>query len=148
MPAWVVSARELAERDRAAIERGTPSRVLMRRAGTAAAAEISRRYSERLRNGAVVFAGPGNNGGDGWVVAGTLARSGVEVTVIEVAKATPAKSPDAVAEREAAIGSVKVADSVDGDAAVVIDALLGTGFEGEPRGEIGAGIATISELDR
>ena len=118
----------------------------MRRAGTAAAQEILRRYSERLRNGAVVFAGPGNNGGDGWVVAGTLARSGVEVTVIEVAKATPAKSPDAVAEREAAIDSVKVADSADDDAAVVIDALLGTGFEGEPRGKIGEAISTINEL--
>src|ERR1700680_4476795 len=146
MPAWVVSARESAERDRAAIERGTPSRVLMRRAGTAAAQEISRRYSERLRNGAIVFTGPGNNGGDGWVVAGTLAQSGVDVTVIEVAKATPAKSPDAVAEREAAINAVKVADSVDDGAAVVVDALLGTGFEGEPRDKIRAAIVTINEL--
>jgi hydroxyethylthiazole kinase-like uncharacterized protein yjeF len=146
MPVWVISARESAERDRAAIERGTASRVLMRRAGTAAAQEISRRYSERLRNGAVVFTGPGNNGGDGWVVAGTLARSGVEVTVVEVAKATPAKSPDAVAEREAAIDSVKVANSVDDGPAVVIDALLGTGFEGEPRGKIGVAISTINEL--
>ena len=148
MPAWVVSARESAERDRSAIERGTPSRVLMRRAGTAAAEEISRRYSERLRNGAVVFTGPGNNGGDGWVVAGALAQTGVEVTVIEVAKATPAKSPDAVAEREAAIDSVKVADSVGDDVVVVIDALLGTGFEGEPRGKIGEAISTINELHR
>jgi hydroxyethylthiazole kinase-like uncharacterized protein yjeF len=146
MPAWVVSARESAERDRAAIERGTPSRVLMQRAGTAAAGEIARRYSERLRDGVVVFTGPGNNGGDGWVVAGTLARWGVEVTVVEVAKAAKAKSPDAVTEKEAAIESVKLADSFDDDAALVIDALLGTGFEGEPRGEVGEAIATINEL--
>ena len=118
----------------------------MQRAGTAAAGEISRRYSEQLRGGAVVFAGPGNNGGDGWVVAGILARSGVEVTVVEVVKATPAKSPDAVAEREAAIDSVKLADSAPDGAALVIDALLGTGFEGEPRGKIGEAIATINEL--
>src|SRR5450756_2828844 len=146
MPAWVVSARESAERDRAAIERGTPSRVLMQRGGTAAAGEISRRYSERLRSGVVVFTGPGNNGGDGWVVAGTLARWGVEVTVVEVAKATKAKSPDAVTEREAAIDSVKLADSFDDGAALVIDALLGTGFEGDPRGNVGEAIATINEL--
>jgi hydroxyethylthiazole kinase-like uncharacterized protein yjeF len=117
----------------------------MRRAGTIAAAEISRRYSERLGNGAVVFTGPGNNGGDGWVVAGTLAKSGVEVTVIEAAKPTPEKSPDAVAEREAAIDSVKVTDSID-EAVVVIDALLGTGFEGEPRGKIAEAISTINAL--
>ena len=118
----------------------------MQRAGTAAAGEISRRYSERLRSGVVVFAGPGNNGGDGWVVAGTLARWGVEVTVVEVAKATKAKSPDAVTEREAAIDSVKLADSFDDDAALVIDALLGTGFEGDPRGNVSEAIATINEL--
>jgi hydroxyethylthiazole kinase-like uncharacterized protein yjeF len=158
MPAWVVSARESAERDRAAIERGTPSRLLMQRAGIAAAGEISRCYPEQLKTGAVVFTGPGNNGGDGWVVAGTLARSGVEVTVVEVGKPTPAKSPDALAERETAIDSVKIVDSFDGasrfplpasrfpHASVVIDALLGTGFEGEPRGKIGAAITTINEL--
>jgi len=55
MPAWVVGAKESAERDRAAIESGTPSRVLMERAGTAAAAEITRRYGEQLRSGAAVF---------------------------------------------------------------------------------------------
>jgi len=146
MPAWVVSARESAERDRAAIEKGTPSRVLMQRAGFAAAGEISRRYSDRLKGGAVVFTGPGNNGGDGWVVAGILARSGFEVSVVEVGKATPAKSPDAVAEREAAVDSVKLVDSAPDGAALVVDALLGTGFEGEPRGKIGEAIATINEL--
>jgi hydroxyethylthiazole kinase-like uncharacterized protein yjeF len=146
MPAWVVSARESAERDRAAIERGTPSRLLMQRAGITAAGEISRRYPEQLRGGAVVFAGPGNNGGDGWVVAATLARFGVDVTVVEVAKPNPAKSPDAVAERETAIESVKVADSIESDASLVVDALLGTGFEGQPRGKIGSAITTINEL--
>jgi hydroxyethylthiazole kinase-like uncharacterized protein yjeF len=146
MPAWVVSARESAERDRATIERGTPSRLLMQRAGITAAETIMRRYADRLRDGAVLFTGPGNNGGDGWVVAGTLARAGIDVTVVEVAKATPAKSPDAVAEKSTAIDSVKVADSADERAAVVIDALLGTGFEGEPRGKIVEAIATINEL--
>jgi hydroxyethylthiazole kinase-like uncharacterized protein yjeF len=146
MPALVVSARESAERDRAAIERGTPSRLLMQRAGIAAAGEISRRYPEQLRDGAVVFVGPGNNGGDGWVVAGTLARSGVDVTVVEVAKPTPAKAPDALAEREAAIDSIRLADSIDDGASLVVDALLGTGFEGEPRGKIREAIAGINEL--
>jgi NAD(P)H-hydrate epimerase len=143
MPVWVVSARESAERDRAAIERGTTSRVLMERAGVAAAMEIERRYPERLKEGAVVFTGPGNNGGDGWVVARTLARSGVQVSVIETA---PAKSPDAIAEKDAAVKMVHALDSVPDGAAVIVDALLGTGFEGEPRGKIAEGIAAINQL--
>lgn len=144
----VVSASESAERDRAAIERGIPSRVLMQRAGTAAAGEISSRYADRLREGAVVFTGPGNNGGDGWVVAGTLARSGIDVTVVE---AVEAKSPDAIAEKQAAIdvvNSVREIPQTTGaggaDARVVIDALLGTGAEGEPRGKIAEAILTIN----
>jgi hydroxyethylthiazole kinase-like uncharacterized protein yjeF len=145
MPVWVVSAKESAERDRAAIENGTPSRVLMERAGTAAAQEIERRHVDQLRDGVVVFTGPGNNGGDGWVVAGKLARSGVQVRVIEAVR-TQEKSPDAVAQREAALKSVKIVDSVRDTSGVIVDALLGTGFEGEPRGKIAESISMINEL--
>jgi NAD(P)H-hydrate epimerase len=115
----------------------------MERAGTGAAAEISRRFPDQLKGGAVVFTGPGNNGGDGWVVAGCLAREGAKVTVVEV---VAAKSSDAVAQKKAAIDSVIVAERPPEDAAVVIDALLGTGSEGEPRGKIAEGIATINQL--
>jgi ADP-dependent NAD(P)H-hydrate dehydratase / NAD(P)H-hydrate epimerase len=145
----VVSARESAARDRAAIENGTPSRLLMQLAGTAAAQEILRREHDKLRSGALVFTGPGNNGGDGWVVAGFLARSGVEVTVIE---AVEARSPDAVAEKDAAIKLVTRrgpdgARSGNGaGAGVVIDALLGTGAEGEPRDAIAESISSINGL--
>ena len=118
----------------------------MQRAGKAAAAEITRRYGERLRRGALVFAGPGNNGGDGWVVAGALAAADVKVSVVEVGTADPRKSPDAVAEREAALSRVVVTRDVAADTGVVVDALLGTGFDGEPRGEIAASIARINSL--
>jgi len=137
----VVSATESAERDRAAIDRGVPSRVLMERAGSGAAREISRRFAEQLRRGAVVFTGPGNNGGDGWVVAGCLARDGVKVTVVEV---MAAKSPDAIHWKQATTDSVTVADSPPDDNGVVIDALLGTGSEGPPRGKISDAIAVIN----
>src|SRR4051812_47760649 len=145
MPVWVVSASESAERDRAAIESGTPSRVLMERAGTAAAREIERRYAERLRSGAVVFAGPGNNGGDGWVVASRLARSGVDVCVIDFA-GPKLKSPESIAFRNEAIDSVRTVDAAPEDAGIVVDALLGTGSEGVPRGKIGEGITSINAL--
>src|SRR5687768_7312135 len=145
MPVRVVSAAESADRDRAAIESGTPSRTLMQRAGTGAAGEIVRRFGSRLRDGVTVFAGPGNNGGDGWVVAGNLAGAGVAVTVVE---AGAARTPDAIAARAAALDAVTVSigsgpHSVPG---VVVDALLGTGFRGAPRGETQTAITRVNAL--
>jgi NAD(P)H-hydrate epimerase len=115
----------------------------MERAGNGAAGEISRRYSEQLRDGAIVFTGPGNNGGDGWVVAGRLARDGVKVTVVE---SVEAKSPDALAWKKATVDSVTLVDRAPDGVGVVIDALLGTGSEGEPRGKIADGIASINRI--
>lgn len=117
----------------------------MQRAGCGAAGEIQRRYSERLRDGITIFTGPGNNGGDGWVVAGELAKKGVEVTVVETAPPSE-KSPDAKAARSAAGKAVRITDTAPNEASVVVDALLGTGFEGEPRGGIAAGIGAINKL--
>jgi ADP-dependent NAD(P)H-hydrate dehydratase / NAD(P)H-hydrate epimerase len=139
----VVSAKESAELDQAAIDAGIPSRMLMKRAGSGAAGEIMRRYPEQLRDGVAVFTGPGNNGGDGWVLARCLARDGVNVTVVEV---VAAKGPDAVAMKKEASDAVTVADRAPQYVGVVIDALLGTGSAGEPRGRIAEGIAAIKRM--
>lgn len=138
----VVTSAEAAARDRSAIDAGIPSRALMQRAGSATASEISLRFPEQLRAGALVFAGPGNNGGDAWVVARALAASGVHVRVHEP---LPATTDDARAERELALGFVTLIPS-SGDAptgadlyggeGIVVDGLLGTGASGAPRGPI------------
>ena len=121
----------------------------MERAGAAAASEIALRYGDRLDGGALVFAGPGNNGGDAWVVARALAASGVAVRVIEVVAAATA---DAIAERGLAVPFVDIraadaqsADSVGGER-LVVDGLLGTGSSGAPRGDIGAAVQRIAAL--
>lgn len=148
----VVTSAEAGARDRAAIAGGTPSRALMQRAGSATAAEIAIRLRSRLRSGALVFAGPGNNGGDAWVVARALAASGVSVRVCE---AVPAATDDARAERELALPFVELVTADDGALAagdayrgdgIVIDGLLGTGSAGAPRGAIAAAAAGIRAM--
>jgi hydroxyethylthiazole kinase-like uncharacterized protein yjeF len=116
-----------------AIERATMAggRVtgacLMHRAGLAVADRILARWPGPGR--AVVLCGPGNNGGDGYVVAQALARSGWAVRVC--ASADPA-TPDAQAARAHWAGPVYPLSGLDradfAGAPLVVDAIFGTGL--------------------
>lgn len=150
MPARVATALETVGCERATIAAGTSSRELMERAGRAAADEIIHRFKLILPGGTTVFTGPGNNGGDGWVVARRIAEAGFPVTVIEAA---PAKTEEArAAEHDAGVPAQNVEDADIGegegphiaDAPILIDALLGTGSSGAPRDTIAAAIEIIN----
>ena len=137
-PLRVVTAAEAAARDADAIAAGIPSRALMQRAGAAAAAEIALRFPDRLARGATVYAGPGNNGGDGWVIAGALAATGVRVRVIEP---LPTRAADALAERALAARSVSIEQTASaGPEPLIVDALLGTGSRGPVEGPLAAAV--------
>src|SRR5215207_10033508 len=142
MTVHVVTAAQAAARDRAAIASGIPSRALMQRAGVAAAAEIVRHFGDRLTRGVAIFAGPGNNGGDAWVVAGALAVVGIRVRVVEVGEP---KTDDARAERALARPLID-GGAPSGGEAVVIDGILGTGSSGVPRGAVADAIRRVAEL--
>ena len=145
----VVTSEESAAGDAATINAGVPARALMQRAGAAAASEIALRLRDRLAHGVVVFAGPGNNGGDAWVTARALAATGVRTRMIEPVSA---KTPDAIAERAmglAAFGESSVSElsrAGEGGERIVIDGLLGTGASGEPRGAIADAIQAMARL--
>src|SRR5258706_10135041 len=68
----------MTEADHAAIGAGTPGATLMQNAGNAVVREITRRWSPCP---VTVLCGPGNNGGDGFVVATALAQAGWPVRV-------------------------------------------------------------------
>jgi NAD(P)H-hydrate epimerase len=131
----VLSAAQASATDAATIASGTPSLTLMERAGAAAASVIQQRYGELLADGVRIVAGPGNNGGDGWVVARLLAERGVRVAVESVQEP---KTDDARSMRQRATGGL-TSERLDG-VRLVVDALLGTGASGEPRGPIGEAV--------
>ena len=98
-----------------------------------------------------VWAGPGNNGGDGLVAARHLHAAGkhVLVTMLGNPARLPADAEAALAHAHAA--GVRVRSSADGDADadapspdLVIDALLGLGARRAPEGDIAAAIAAIN----
>ena len=74
----LLTTEEMTDADRLTVAAGTPAVELMERAGTAVASEICRRWPPRS---VVVLCGPGNNGGDGFVVAKQLVASGWVVRV-------------------------------------------------------------------
>jgi len=134
---------------------GIPGGLLMERAGMAVAGEILDRYEPEE---AVVFAGKGNNGGDGFVVARELFDAGVEVTVFTLA---PAGEYGEEAELNLGILGklgVDVREAFDAGGApvedvvtfvemadVVVDAIFGTGFTGAAKGAAAVAIELINE---
>lgn len=144
MSVRVVTAPEAAARDAAAITGGTPSSALMEAAGRGAASLIREHCFDRLADGVIVVAGPGNNGGDGWVVARHLAANGAAVTVIEAGES---RTPDAGAARAAALPHVSSGSPAD-RSGVVVDALLGTGARGAPAGAIADAVDLINARRR
>ncbi len=132
----VLSAGEAAAWDSAArTQYRIPSRVLMEAAGRAAAQVILAEFPEIASRGALVVAGAGNNGGDGWVIARALHASG---TPVWVAGLDP-KTDDAIDNRALArVDGVRELGREEPwpAAAVVVDALLGTGAAGPARGDV------------
>ena len=141
MPARVASADETRACERATIQSGISATELMHRAGHGAAAVIAAHYEKAARAGTIVYAGPGNNGGDGWIVAASLAKAGVPTSVVEVGAL---RSEEARAAKDSALsqGNVRIVNTAHTEQ-LVVDALLGTGATGSPRGEIAETIRMI-----
>ncbi|MFB3881974.1 MAG: NAD(P)H-hydrate dehydratase [Armatimonadota bacterium] len=142
----IVTARQMRELDRRAIEeRGIPSLTLMENAGRSVA-EAAARLTESCPHQPIVIAcGSGNNGGDGLVAARLLAERGRRVQVF-LAAAQDKLSEDAAANlrrlTERGIGVTEVTETgpfarACSGAALVLDALLGTGLSGKVRGLVG-----------
>ncbi|MFO1283856.1 MAG: NAD(P)H-hydrate dehydratase [Burkholderiales bacterium] len=114
--------------DLRALEREHAGAPLMERAGVAAAALAGALATDRA-GPVVVLAGPGNNGGDGFVVARELRRAFFDVAVVfrgEVAR-LPADARAAHAAWIASGGTTRI-DPPSGPASLVVDALFGIGL--------------------
>ncbi len=124
--------------DRAAIESGVPGATLMEAAGRAVAAEILSRWP--LPDAPVaILCGPGNNGGDGYVIASVLKEAGWPVTVYALAPAATGTDAEWAARRWVDVGDIlpldeAACDAIASAAPMAVDALFGAGlsrpFEG------------------
>jgi NAD(P)H-hydrate epimerase len=152
LPDWLTplpDAELMRAIDRWAIEeRGVDSLELMERAGAGVARTVERLAPD---GPATVVCGKGNNGGDGLVVARLLREAGRSVTVV-CAAPLDEFAGDAHMNLERLAGEAPLELTEDrerseqalAEATVIVDALLGTGFQGEPRGAVEEAIEAVN----
>lgn len=138
----IAAVREL-ERRACGVD-GLDEETLMRRAGEAAWQVLRTHWPAARR--IVVLAGPGNNGGDGWVLAAVARRAGCAVSVVQAASLPPASAlaqrmageyREAGGQWQAFSGSLPTAD-------VLVDALFGIGLARAPQADAAALIAAAN----
>jgi ADP-dependent NAD(P)H-hydrate dehydratase / NAD(P)H-hydrate epimerase len=155
-----MTAEAMVGADRKAQALGVPGEKLMEHAGTATAAAVKALAVDTERWGQgpiVILAGPGNNGGDGFVAARHLARAGAEVVVAFVAAEARPKNADSARnwdrlQREPKVQLIHAPVARDvailgqgiEKAAIVVDALLGTGVSGALRDPIRTAVEVVN----
>jgi hydroxyethylthiazole kinase-like uncharacterized protein yjeF len=124
----LVTTGEMAEADRLTIAGGVPGISLMERAGQAVAEAVARR-SQRGAPSVIVVAGPGNNGGDGFVCARLLDERGYPVRLLLLGerKLLKGDAAEAAARWQGPI-EVAVPQALTG-ADLIVDALFGAGLD-------------------
>jgi hydroxyethylthiazole kinase-like uncharacterized protein yjeF len=127
----LLSTAEMAEADRLAMAGGIAGMTLMENAGRAVAERVAANHSTGA--GVVVVAGPGNNGGDGFVAARLLAQQGYDVRLLLVGSADRLKGDAALMAQRwsgpveaAAPEALRVAGK---QPAAIVDALFGAGLD-------------------
>jgi ADP-dependent NAD(P)H-hydrate dehydratase / NAD(P)H-hydrate epimerase len=138
-------AESMRATDAAAIAAGVEGRLLMEAAGEAVARVVREAFGQARR--VTCVCGGGNNGGDGLVAARLLRGAGVDASCLVVASRPYAG--DALAACDAAVAAGvpvnrvgAVGEGLQG-ADLIIDALLGTGAGGAPRGAVAEAIHAI-----
>ncbi len=135
LPDQLYFAEQTRELDRIAIEEhGIPGYTLMQRAGQAAFAVLRSRWPQARR--IVVVCGPGNNGGDGYVIARLAGKAGLEPIVMALGDSGRLRGDALKAHEALAASGVSVKpfhpERLAGSD-VIVDALFGTGLEREVR---------------
>lgn len=140
----LLTAAQSRELDRLSQEKyRVASWALMTRAGEAVAAAALKRWPRARRDGVLVVAGKGNNGGDGMVAARALLGEHVPVRALLLASASELRGDAARAHSEfikaggtivEAAGQAALDAAMSVRAGVIVDAIFGTGLNAEVRG--------------
>ncbi len=139
----IISVEMMRKSDAYTIENFVPSKELMYRAANG----VYESYKEWSGKRIAIVVGGGNNGGDGYALAGILAKNGISSTVISVSEkmSEDGKYYCDIA-KELSVEMISFTEETDLKAYdVIVDCILGTGFTGEVRGTAKDAIEAINE---
>lgn len=138
-----ISVARMRESDAYTIAHFVESKELMRRAAQGVFDAVDWSGKKRI----AIVAGSGNNGGDGYALAGILADHGIPAQLFRVSekfsddglfyyrRAVNGGVPDRLFSRECTLSGYDV----------IVDCILGTGFTGMPRGSAADAIRAIND---
>lgn len=138
----LLTPAEMGQADRLAIAGGIAGIELMDNAGRAVADAVASRHLSDVP--VAVVAGPGNNGGDGFVAARILAERGYAVRVLLVGDRGRLEGDAATAAQRWSGATETAEPAALGDAGVIIDALFGAGLDRPVEGLARAMIEAIN----
>ncbi|HZO57197.1 MAG TPA: NAD(P)H-hydrate dehydratase [Bryobacteraceae bacterium] len=145
----VLTAAQMREADRQAIEAGVPGLILMENAAMRVVEFLAERYAPLDKHHIVVCCGKGNNGGDGLAIARQLGmRFRARVEVVLACEPAELKGDAEANWRMLVVAGCTVVRDLAPGATIIVDALLGTGLEGAPRGRVAELIAAIKKLKK
>lgn len=133
----------MAEADRHTISAGTSGIALMERAGQAVAEAVGKRVPPGAR--VAVLAGPGNNGGDGFVAATALAEAGYSVELGLLGNRRKLTGDAALAADHWTGPVADLTPAILNGADIIIDALFGAGLDRPIEGTAALVIAAANE---
>src|SRR4029450_177465 len=154
----VLNTQQMREADRQTIDEiGLPSLVLMENAGRQAVAAMEAAFEDLATSKVAVLCGRGSNGGDGFVVARTLAQRGIEAMVFLLGSVGDVRG-DARINLEilghVGLTVVEIANAQEGEVhfseisecELIVDAIVGTGFPGPLTGLLETVVADVNGL--
>ena len=139
----LLTPRQMSSADMITIEGGIPGIDLMEAAGSVLLRSVEKHFADGSR--VLILCGPGNNGGDGYVVARLLFEAGREVDIFSPL-GTDKLSGDAKIACQRLPSDISQIDGPDYSSyGLIIDALFGAGLSTDIDGELGAIVSKVNQ---
>jgi hydroxyethylthiazole kinase-like uncharacterized protein yjeF len=154
----VLNTQQMREADRQTIDEiGIPEVVLMENAGRQAVAAMEAAFEDLAASKVGVLCGRGNNGGDGFVVARTLAQRGIEAIVfllgsVSDVRGTARTNLEILGRVGLTVVEITNAQEWElhftevSECDLIVDAIVGTGFHGQLTGLLETVVADVNGL--